>query len=793
MRTYKTTMIHKATRHLSAVRLTVLAVVLGSIVAKAGTVNVTFDPNQVWNGYYNLYTNGLVNTVWPAYHSAWLGQGTSFANQSSIDGSGTVTIAPDISSDQNYPMDTLIWADASGTSPAISKVISDFYADSTTIASGGDTVVFSGTLATNNLSLPYTNNALVFIKEYDSSFGFIGMSSVYLNTLTNGQGFSVTYGPIGTSGNHVQWGLEWAGPPARSSTVASLGSAVLTTNGSTVVVAGPTNIYVYIDPSQAWAGYRSTTPYYGPASGYLGVGGQTPQLQGTISSLGIVQCAPDISLDINFHTDTSIWSDASGISAGIGSVDNTFYVDSTSTGAKDGDTVIFTGTLVTNALTEPNMAGSIVAFIKDFSSGWSYHGESTVYLNTLTNGEQFTISKVIAGAGDHVQWGFEWVAPPARTNETSPAYVGQYGYVLLSSNNVVATGPQILSINPSLANVILGSNQTFMSLATGSGLSYQWLINGVNLTNGPGVSGATASTLTLTGIQCTQEGKIGLIITDSGNLKATNQVTMVVCNPSWLYYDRALAPFNGYINVWNGANLIASPPSSGVAGTAPAASFGFGVTPTSLLRASMNTSNDLITLRPNTYVYDGATNALDPAYINPDGSAAAYLEQDYFISDDALAGQTLTFAGYCSSNSLNAKYTARAWIKDGAPDWSVEHRYDAPLVAGKPFTFTVTTTPGDHIQYGFGLWGPDNSGTNPITQGLVEVKVYSPLTAAHSAGNVDLAFPTVINHNYTVQYKTNLTDGTWRILNTTNGTGTTIKVPESTGSAKSRFYRLSTQ
>lgn len=117
MQNHKIIMINKAARRLSAVSLTVLATVLGSFVAKAGTVNVAFDPNQSWNGYYNLYTNGLVNTVWPAYQSYWLGTGTSFANQSSIDSSGTVTIAPDISSDQNYPTDTLVWGGRLGHKP----------------------------------------------------------------------------------------------------------------------------------------------------------------------------------------------------------------------------------------------------------------------------------------------------------------------------------------------------------------------------------------------------------------------------------------------------------------------------------------------------------------------------------------------------------------------------------------------------------------------------------------------------------------------------------------------------
>ena len=206
----------------------------------------------------------------------------------------------------------------------------------------------------------------------------------------------------------------------------------------------------------------------------------------------------------------------------------------------------------------------------------------------------------------------------------------------------------------------------------------------------------------------------------------------------------------------------------------------------------MDTTNDVITLRPNTYVYDGATNTMDPAYINPDGTSAAYLEQDYFIGNDSLAGQTLTFAGYCASNSLNPEYTARAWVKDGSPSWGVEHRYDTNLVAGQPFILTVTTTPGDHVQYGFGLWGPANSATNPVTQGTVVVKVYSPLAATRSGGNINLEFPTVINHSYTIQYKTNLTDSTWNNLTTTSGTGKKVTVTDPTSSSR-RLYRLSTQ
>jgi len=57
---------------------------------------------------------------------------------------------------------------------------------------------------------------------------------------------------------------------------------------------------------------------------------------------------------------------------------------------------------------------------------------------------------------------------------------------------------------------------------------------------------------------------------------------------------------------------------------------------------------------------------------------------------------------------------------------------------------------------------------------------------------MNLEFPTVINHSYTVEYKTNVTDSSWNTLVTTNGTGTKVTVPDSTSSAR-RFYRLSTQ
>lgn len=776
-------------RHLTTVCLTVLAVVFGSLVAQAQkTVNVSIDHTQFWGGYQTV--NGVPAGV--PYLTGYLGADTADI-QGTVSASDVVRCAPDLRADKLDHAGTDVWLDATGLSGANTGVTADstYYVDTGTIAVNGDTVIFSGQILTSSLVNPYASSIVAFVKDFDNGWGYLGQSTINLNTLTNGEVFSVSK-VIAGDGAHVQYGFEWIGAPARtnpaaSSYVGNLGS-VLISNNIPPAPPGSRTLNVYIDPAQTWQGYENYYNQAGlnPGGYWYGSGRPSADVQGNISSSGTVLCAPDVFVDKNYSTSTDYWYDGTGSSTGVCSVTSTFYVDRGGF-ATTGDTIIFRGTLVTNALAEP-YTNTIIAFIKEYNSSWGGFSMASVNLNTLTNGEQFTITKTINNdSSGHFQWGFEWSGPPARTNN-----VASLGYAILSSNSVAPTGPQILAINPSTASVILGAAQAFTALTSGNDLTYQWKLNGSDLTDGAGVSGSRTNKLSLSSVQCSQEGTFTLVVTDSGGLKATNQASMIVFNPGWLYFDRALAPFNGYINVWNGANLLTSPPPSGDAGTTPGASFGFGVAPTTLVRASMDTATDTITLQPNTYVFDGATNTMDPAYINPDGTSAAYMEQDYFIGNDNLAGQTVTFAGFCVSNSLNPAYTARAWVKDGSPSWGVEHRYDTPLVAGQPFTLTVPTVLGDHVQYGFGLWGPANSGTNPITQGAVVVKVYSPFAATRSGSTVNLGFPTVLNHNYVVQYKTNLTDSAWNNLSTNSGTGTTVTVPDSTGKAH-RFYRLSIQ
>ena len=133
--------------------------------------------------------------------------------------------------DRDFHFNTNAWADASGSSTGICTVMSTLYADSTVVAAAGDTVVFSGTFLSNNLAAPYSNSIVAFIKDFDSGWTPFGMAALNLNTLTNGQSFTISKAIAAPGpGNHVQWGFEWSGPPARTNTGVSPSGASISTH-----------------------------------------------------------------------------------------------------------------------------------------------------------------------------------------------------------------------------------------------------------------------------------------------------------------------------------------------------------------------------------------------------------------------------------------------------------------------------------------------------------------------------------------------------------------------------------
>jgi PEP-CTERM motif len=127
-----------------------------------------------------------------------------------------------------------------------------------------------------------------------------------------------------------------------------------------------------------------------------------------------------------------------------------------------------------------------------------------------------------------------------------------------------------------------------------------------------------------------------------------------------------------------------------------------------------------ITITPNTSIY--RDNTSDNMYwFNADGSSANIMDANFYVQDDSLAGQTVTFAGDTLSYSLVSSYTSVAFIKDFAPDYSsfTESTYSLSTVGD--FSISLATVAGDHIQYGFETVGPAAPSSNVASLGSEQI------------------------------------------------------------------------
>jgi len=698
-------------------------------------VTVTVDSTKTWVGFMNV-------SDLPADGGAYqFGSGWATADlDANFTGAGLV-LTPNDNIDRSNPIDSYWWkAPNDGSLAAVGNKNMDaaMYVQDDTLA--GSTVVFSGTCVSNTLVSPYT--CVVFIKDFAPDYS---SSTSTTAALATGAPFSISLAT--GAGHHIQYGFEMVGPNARTAALSSLGQ---------VIIAAPTTAKVYVDQSQTWLGYMNVFDLGG---GYIfGSSWGAADLNATFSA-NVVQLTPNTSIyrDVPL-TDTFWWQ---GDGSGNKNMEANYYVENNTLAGKF---VTFSGYVWTNSLVAPYTS---IAFIKELDPGAGY-ATVNVVTQALT-GTNFNIS-TLTTAGHVVQYGFQTVGPNANTTLTPLASLGK---VLLSSN-APPTGPVITGLpSPVYANVT--SNVSVTVTATGTSLTYQWKKNGVNLANSAHVSGATTATLGLNNVTGADEANYTVVVTDNLGRAATNSSFLVVFTPSNLSFDPN-ATLNGFINAffYDG--------SSTPAGYAT----GFGY-PTALLRAGI--SGGVVTLQPNVSLFNNS----DAFWSDLAGGPNKWVEADYFIANDDLAGQTLTFNGYCPSNSVDASFTASAWVTAFASDYSSSSTVVSNLVAGQAFSITLATSTGTHIQYGYRMVGLDYPASNPLTSGVTLATIVPPtVTASRASGVTTISFPSVGGHTYTVQYKNSLTDSTWQTLTTANGTGATVSVTDNTNAAN-RFYRVLAQ
>jgi sugar lactone lactonase YvrE len=90
----------------------------------------------------------------------------------------------------------------------------------------------------------------------------------------------------------------------------------------------------------------------------------------------------------------------------------------------------------------------------------------------------------------------------------------------------------LVTAQPLSRSVLAGDSVTFTASASGSPtLTYQWRKDGVTLANGGRVSGATTTTLTISGAATEDNGSYTLVVTNGAGSATSGSATLTVTNP----------------------------------------------------------------------------------------------------------------------------------------------------------------------------------------------------------------------------------------------------------------------
>ena len=144
-------------------------------------------------------------------------------------------------------------------------------------------------------------------------------------------------------------------------------------------------------------------------------------------------------------------------------------------------------------------------------------------LENISGEVDWTWRSFVLGSGSQI---IEW-----RYVKSSSLSVGQdRGWVdqVLFVPNATPTAP-VIAVAPTHRSVVAPGSVNFTALASGSTpLTYQWFFNGVALTNGNGVSGATTTNLALASTGLAQGGSFFILVTNTAGRATSTVATLTV-------------------------------------------------------------------------------------------------------------------------------------------------------------------------------------------------------------------------------------------------------------------------
>src|SRR5580658_3171434 len=154
----------------------------------------------------------------------------------------------------------------------------------------------------------------------------------------------------------------------------------------------------------------------------------------------------------------------------------------------------------------------------------------------------------------------------------------------------------------------------------------------------------------------------------------------------------------------------------------------------------------------------------DTYWVQADGiTPNKQMDANFYVQNDALEGQNITFSGYCISNTFNSSYTSTVFIKEFDVNYNVINSAVVTATNQGPFSISLQTGTGAHIQYGFETIGPDANPTNVYNLGEAIYEVQypaiesSPLSgqAAVVGQNVSFTETPTGNGPFTYQWQLN--------------------------------------
>lgn len=188
----------------------------------AFSANVTINGGETWTGFMSVFQNAGGSKGVAAFESAWAISDV----KSTISGS-TVTLQPNFNTYANSlggaAADRAFWTSSTDGGVTAGLLGNKWMEGSTFVQNGtyaGGSLTFEGLV--NSFTLNRNYRATAFIKSFDASWGWIGMSTV---DLTSTGAFSVTFN---AGAGIVQYGFGVHGLNANPNDEASLGSVVVT-------------------------------------------------------------------------------------------------------------------------------------------------------------------------------------------------------------------------------------------------------------------------------------------------------------------------------------------------------------------------------------------------------------------------------------------------------------------------------------------------------------------------------------------------------------------------------------